>query len=93
MKVEGMQYPLPVKPVGARGGSSSQQKDLSEDAVYFEPEERREQKNNKKEDPEQKHQPLELQVEREDLSLNKEQQTVEAGQVTTKERPALNIVV
>jgi hypothetical protein len=93
MKVEGMQYPLSVKPIGARNGNSNQHKDMSEDAVYFEPEERREQKKNQKEDPEEKQQPLELQVERESVSPAKEEASVEPAQTVTKERPALNIVV
>ena len=68
MKVEGMPYPLQVKPIGAKNNHRDE-KDLSDDAVYFEPEERRDKKQNPQqesnEEPEKSEAPLELQVTKE----------------------------
>jgi len=51
MKIEGMQYPLPARPVGHRGGSSQAEVDASDDAVYFEPDERRQRDQHGQQEP------------------------------------------
>lgn len=91
MKVEGMQYPLAVKPVGTRNGNQHKDKELSEDAVYFEPDERREERNKQAPQKEEQQQlPLELQVIKE-VEPAKEQDA--PSEKKSGERSPLNIIV
>lgn len=94
MKIEGTQYPLPVRPAGHRSGNSNHDVDVSDDAVYFEPDERR-----KKEG--QQHQPDGEQPKQETLDQQVSSEAVEAeplSDAVVKEeakkdaRPALNVI-
>ncbi len=94
MKVEGMQYPLSVKPIGAKNGNNNKDRDLSDDAVYFEPEERREQKQQQHSPPKEEaaQLPLEMQVVKE-VEPVKDNAPQRADENKTGERPPLNIIV
>lgn len=71
MKIEGMQYTPPVRPVGHRGAHSHHDVDISDDAVYFEPDERRqkEQQQHESEGEKPQSETLEQQVSSEEVKV------------------------